>query len=165
MILNQIKIDYPKTLPDVLQKTLAEFEAEAKMAMAVKLFEMKRISSDMAARMAGMDRVSFLMSLHHFGVPVIDLEEEELLSDIQNIRKSLFLLKFVRKSVPAADKDLLFRSLIRLFSYRNRNHPQQFQLFLQILWAGANNRLFSLLLIKRFRQSVLMKNQAGVLRD
>jgi predicted HTH domain antitoxin len=79
-----MRIDYPQILPDVLQKTRAEFESEAKMAMAVKLFEMKRLSSGMAAQLAGMDRVSFLLSLHRFGVPVIDLEEEELLSDIQN---------------------------------------------------------------------------------
>lgn len=84
MIVSQMRIDYPQILPDVLQKTRAEFESEAKMAMAVKLFEMKRLSSGMAAQLAGMDRVSFLLSLHRFGVPVIDLEEEELLSDIQN---------------------------------------------------------------------------------
>lgn len=81
---NRIEIDYPKNLPDSLQKTPAEFEAEAKMAMAVKLFEMKRISSGTAARFAGVDRVSFLLGLHRFGVPMIDLEEEELLSDIEN---------------------------------------------------------------------------------
>jgi len=79
-----MRIDYPQILPDVLQKTRAEFESEAKMAMSVKLFEMKRLSSGIAARLAGMDRVSFLLSLHRFGVPVIDLEEEELLSDVQN---------------------------------------------------------------------------------
>ncbi len=83
-MLHQIKIDYPETLPDLLQKTQAEFEAEAKMAMAVKLFEMKRLSSGMAARLAGTDRVTFLLGLHKFGVPMIDLEEEELLSDIEN---------------------------------------------------------------------------------
>jgi len=83
-MLSQMRINYPQILPDVLQKTRAEFEAEAKMAMAVKLFEMKRLSSGMAAQLAGMDRVSFLLSLHQFGVPVIDLEEEELLSDVQN---------------------------------------------------------------------------------
>lgn len=83
-MLNQIKIEYPKTLPDSLQKTPAEFEAEAKLAMAVKLFEMRRISSGTAAQLAGVDRVSFLLGLHRFGIPMIDLEEEEVLSDIEN---------------------------------------------------------------------------------
>jgi len=54
------------------------------MAMAVKLFEMKRLSSGMAASLAGLDRVSFLLNLHRFNVPMIDLEEDELLSDMQN---------------------------------------------------------------------------------
>jgi hypothetical protein len=35
-----IHIEYPSTLPDALQKTPAVFEREARLAMAVKLFEM-----------------------------------------------------------------------------------------------------------------------------
>lgn len=80
----QIKIDYPETLPNTLELTREEFEREAKWVMAVKLFEMKRLSSGMAAALAGTDRVSFLLQLHRYGVPTIDLTEEELLSDIEN---------------------------------------------------------------------------------
>ncbi len=80
----QMKIEYPETIPDALNETREEFEKEAKMAMAVKLFEMKRLSSGMAASLLGMDRVSFLLSLHRFGVSAIDLEEEELRSDLKN---------------------------------------------------------------------------------
>ena len=54
------------------------------MAMAVKLFEMKRLSSGMAASLVGMDRVSFLLDLHRYGVAMTDLEEEELLSDLEH---------------------------------------------------------------------------------
>lgn len=49
--------------------------------MAVKLFEMKRLSSGMAAALVGIDRVSFLLNLNRYGVAMIDLTEEELLSD------------------------------------------------------------------------------------
>lgn len=80
----QITIEYPALLPDALQQTRADFEQEAKMAMAVKLFEMKRLSSGMAAKLAGMDRVPFLLNLHRYGVAMIDLDEEELLSDLEN---------------------------------------------------------------------------------
>jgi predicted HTH domain antitoxin len=80
----QITIEYPALLPDALQQTRTDFEQEAKMAMAVKLFEMKRLSSGMAAKLAGMDRVPFLLSLHRYGVAMIDLDEEELLSDLEN---------------------------------------------------------------------------------
>ena len=80
----KLVIEYPNLLPDVMQQTRAEFEQEAKMAMAVKLFDMKRLSSGIAAKLAGMDRVTFLLSLHRYGVAMIDLEEEELLADLDN---------------------------------------------------------------------------------
>ena len=80
----QLVIDYPAAWPDLFQQTKAQFEQEAKMAMAVKLFEMKRLSSGMAARLVGIDRVSFLLNLHHYGVAMIDLDETELEADVQN---------------------------------------------------------------------------------
>lgn len=59
-----------------------QFESDAKMAMAVKLFELGRISSGMAAQLAGVDRVYFLLNLHKYGVNMIDLEDRELESDL-----------------------------------------------------------------------------------
>jgi predicted HTH domain antitoxin len=80
----KLGIDYPATLLDALNPTWEPFEPEAKGAIAVKLFEMKRISSGIAAQLVGTDRASFLLNLHRYGVSMIDLEEEELLSDIEN---------------------------------------------------------------------------------
>ena len=80
---NELCIQYPENLPDILQLTKNAFEQEAKMAMAVKLFEMKRLSSGMAATLAGLDRVTFLLNLHRFNVPMVDLEADELLTDMQ----------------------------------------------------------------------------------
>ena len=78
----QMQIDYPDSLPDLLQTTRPQFEAEARMAMAVKLFELKRLSSGLAARLAGVPRVEFLLNLHRYGVPVIAHDEDELASDL-----------------------------------------------------------------------------------
>jgi predicted HTH domain antitoxin len=80
----KIEIEYPDTLPYLIQKSPEEFEEEAKMAMAVKLFELKRISSGMATEMVGMDRVSFLFELNQYGVEMINMEPEELVSDFEN---------------------------------------------------------------------------------
>ena len=79
-----IKIPYPESMPDALQETPEEFERGAKIAMAVKLFEMKKLSSGMAASLLGMERVAFILLLHHYNVAAIDLTEEELLGDLQN---------------------------------------------------------------------------------
>ena len=79
-----IHVQVPSSLPDALQCTPEAFAQEAKMAMAVKLYEMKRLSSGMAATLAGVSRVAFLMQLHRYGVAVIDLSPEDLASDIAN---------------------------------------------------------------------------------
>lgn len=78
----QMQIDYPDSLPDLLQTTRSQFEAEARMAMAVKLFELKRLSSGLAARLAGVTRVEFLLGLHRYAVAMIDFERAELQSDL-----------------------------------------------------------------------------------
>ncbi|ASC73483.1 hypothetical protein XM38_044500 [Halomicronema hongdechloris C2206] len=53
-----LTIEYPDTLPDALGRTRDQFEQEAKWAMAVKLFELKRLSSGMAASLIGVDRIT-----------------------------------------------------------------------------------------------------------
>jgi predicted HTH domain antitoxin len=83
-MLNQFNIVYQSSLLDAVQKNRAEFEQEAKLAMAVKLFEMKKLSSGMAAQLIGMDRATFLLNLHHFGVAMINLDEDELMADVNN---------------------------------------------------------------------------------
>ncbi len=48
------------------------------MLAAVKLFEMKRLSSGAAARLAGVPRVVFLQRLGDYGIRVFDFTEEDL---------------------------------------------------------------------------------------
>jgi predicted HTH domain antitoxin len=81
---NKIIIEYPDNLPDLLQESPEEFERKAKMVMAIKLFELKRISSGIAAEMVGMERVSFLLELRKYDVEMINMEPEELASDLEN---------------------------------------------------------------------------------
>jgi predicted HTH domain antitoxin len=76
--MSQITIDCPDDLLVSLGTTPEQFEREARFALAGKLYEQGRLSSGKAARLAGMDRVTFLLSLHHIGVPVIDLDESEI---------------------------------------------------------------------------------------
>ena len=80
----QLIVDFPDSLPDLLQETKQEFEFEVKMALAAKLFQMKRISSGTAAAMVGVPRTIFLLNLHKYGVPMIDLDKDELISDVKN---------------------------------------------------------------------------------
>ena len=80
----QIIVEVPSLYLDAMHRSPEDFAQEAKLAMAAKLFEMKRLSSGMAASLIGMDRVTFLAALHGFGVPMIDLDAEEMASDVRN---------------------------------------------------------------------------------
>ncbi|MFH1147100.1 MAG: UPF0175 family protein [Pseudomonadota bacterium] len=52
-----LTITYPESVPVALSLSAEEFEAEAKMALAAKLFEMGRLTSGQAAELAGISRV------------------------------------------------------------------------------------------------------------
>jgi predicted HTH domain antitoxin len=58
--------------------------AELRMLAAVKLFELKKLSSGAAARLAGVSRVEFLGRLGDYGVATFQQTEEELLDEIRN---------------------------------------------------------------------------------
>ena len=51
---------------------------ELRMAAAVKLFELGRLSSGVAARLAGVPRTVFLSKLADYSVPTFNLTEEQL---------------------------------------------------------------------------------------
>ena len=54
---------------------------ELRLAAAVKLFELGRLSSGAAAQLAGVPRVVFLSKLDDYGVDTFRLTEEELRGD------------------------------------------------------------------------------------
>lgn len=77
-----LTVKYPDMLPESLHMSQGEFEREARLSMAVKLFEMGRLSSGQAAELAGIPRVHFLYELGRFGVSSIQLAAGELEDDV-----------------------------------------------------------------------------------
>ncbi len=76
--MNRITLDIPDDAMLAL-KLPAEGVAEAvRMAAAVKLLELGRLSSGAAASLAGVPRVVFLSKLADYGVDTFDLTEEQL---------------------------------------------------------------------------------------
>jgi predicted HTH domain antitoxin len=56
-------------------QTREAFVAEAKLLLALKLFELGRLSSSRAAELCGVNRVDFLLRAGQAGTPVTDLDE------------------------------------------------------------------------------------------
>jgi predicted HTH domain antitoxin len=67
-----------------LPKGHEEFAKEATKVLAVKLYEMGKLTSGRAAEFAGMSRISFLQILAEFGTPIFDLTKDELERDLNN---------------------------------------------------------------------------------
>lgn len=85
--MERITIECPDDLLIALGATARQFEQEAKFALAAKLYELGRLSSGSAARLASMDRATFLLSLHRVGVAAIDLDDRELEDDLRYARR------------------------------------------------------------------------------
>jgi len=83
-----LTIEYPDRLPDALNMSRGEFERDARMAMAAKMYELGRLSSAEAARMVGLDRVRFLLDLERFGVSAINMDEDELKQEFAHAREA-----------------------------------------------------------------------------
>ena len=82
--LRELKIPYSDDLLLSLKESPAEFEAEARLLLAVKLYELGKVTTGMAARLAGISRVAFIFSLARFGLSPIGVDREELSEDFSN---------------------------------------------------------------------------------
>ncbi|MCA1852949.1 MAG: UPF0175 family protein [Beggiatoa sp.] len=79
-----ITIDLPASVLLATGQCREEFVREAKFLLATKLFELGRLSSGKAALICGMHRVDFLLAVGRLGIPVVQLDEDELAREFQD---------------------------------------------------------------------------------
>ncbi|MFO1432795.1 MAG: UPF0175 family protein [Candidatus Competibacteraceae bacterium] len=76
--MSQIVFDIPEESLVSLKLTPEAVVGELRLAAAVKLYELGRLSSGAAAKLAGIPRVVFLTRLADYGVDTFQLSESEL---------------------------------------------------------------------------------------
>ena len=83
---NVLTIKYSEDVLLSLKETREEFEEEARYLLALKLYELGKISSGKAAKMAGLGRVEFLMRLKKYKVSPFQMDLEEILEEARSDR-------------------------------------------------------------------------------
>ena len=86
--MNTLSIPYPPEVLWALQKEPAEFEAEARLLLALKLYETGKLSTGLAAKLAGIPRVTFLFLLGQHGLSPFGDESGEIARDLENARQA-----------------------------------------------------------------------------
>jgi predicted HTH domain antitoxin len=82
-----LTIEYGDDVLLALGLSPEQFSEEAKLLVAVKLYELGRLSSGAAARLAGIPKPLFLTKLADYGVDSFRLTEEELRQDLASARR------------------------------------------------------------------------------
>jgi predicted HTH domain antitoxin len=80
-----LSIKYPESVLATLNLSPETFEQEAKTALAVKLYEMGRLTSGQADALVGIPRVAFLLSCPRYGAASVEWDQEELEAEFSDI--------------------------------------------------------------------------------
>ena len=82
--MHTITLSIPDETLQALQTTPEDLGQEMLLVVAIKLFELGRLSSGTAANLAGIPRTVFLTKLADYGVDTFRLTEAELAEDLAN---------------------------------------------------------------------------------
>jgi len=74
---SQITLSVPDEALSALRMTPEQFGGELRLAGAIKLYELGKLSSGAAAQVAGIPRTVFLTKLADFGVDTFRLDEDD----------------------------------------------------------------------------------------
>lgn len=86
MTLQTIKIELPSDILLTLNESEKELKKRIKVSLATQLYLHKKVTIGKAAQIAEMSRLEFETFLSEYGIPISNLEAEDVLRDIQKLK-------------------------------------------------------------------------------
>ena len=86
--MNILTIKYSPEVLWALQQEPHEFEEQARLLLALKLYELGKLSTGLAARLAGIPRVTFMFLLGRYGLSPFGETPDEIAGDLDNARQA-----------------------------------------------------------------------------
>lgn len=78
-----LTIPYDEHLLLLTGQEPAEFEQEARFLLALKFFELHRISAGKAAELSGLSKIEFLSKTSALKIPVVDMDDDHLKTEFE----------------------------------------------------------------------------------
>lgn len=80
--MREIKIPYSDDLLASSGQSPDDLERELQFLLAVKLFELRRLSIGKAAEFCGMNKIRFMDELGRLRIPVINLDDDQIKDEL-----------------------------------------------------------------------------------
>jgi predicted HTH domain antitoxin len=84
IIMQVLTIPYSEDLLIASGKSKEALEQELRFLLAVKLFELRRLSLGKAAELCGMKKINFMDEIGRMGIPVINLDDDQIRDELKN---------------------------------------------------------------------------------
>ena len=81
-------IEYPPEILWALQQAPEEFAAEARLLLALKFYEMGKLTTGLAARLAGIPRLRYIFLMGEYGLSPFGEEPDDLERDLADARRA-----------------------------------------------------------------------------
>jgi len=86
--MSSVTIEYSPDVLWALQQEPEEFESEARLLLAVKLYELGKLSTGLAAKLAGVPRITFMFLLNRYRLSPFGQAPAELTEDLAYARQA-----------------------------------------------------------------------------